>query len=291
MLAARLSEDLDVRVLLLEAGPRDRTWKIAMPAALTYNLMDDRYNWYYQTEPQQHMDGRRLYWPRGRVLGGSSALNAMVYIRGHALDYDRWAKRGLCGLVLCRRAALFSKAETFSLGDDAYRGGDGPLPVSRGSSDNPLFDAWLRPGEEAGYPVDARHERGAAGGRRADGHDHPRRPALQHRAGLSAARPMGRPNLTVVTGALTTRIRVEGGRAAGVDYVENGVLKSVAGGAGGDRCGGAINSPQLLMLSGHRPGGPARRARGSGRCTTCRASAGTCRTISSCTCSRHARSR
>jgi choline dehydrogenase len=90
VLANRLSADPGVRVLMLEAGPRDGGWKIEMPAALTYNLMSDRVNWSYQTEPQRHMDGRRLYWPRGRVLGGSSSLNAMVYIRGHALDYDRW---------------------------------------------------------------------------------------------------------------------------------------------------------------------------------------------------------
>ena len=95
VLANRLSADPDIQVLVLEAGPKDRTWKIHMPAALTYNLNDDKYNWYYTTEAQADMDGRQMYWPRGRVLGGSSSLNAMVYVRGHALDYDRWAANDL----------------------------------------------------------------------------------------------------------------------------------------------------------------------------------------------------
>ena len=153
VLANRLSADPGVRVLLLEAGPRDGGWKIEMPAALTYNLMSDRVNWYYQTEPQRHMDGRRLYWPRGRVLGGSSSLNAMVYIRGHALDYDRWVAEGATGWSYAEVLPYFRRAETFSLGPDAYRGGDGPLTVTRGTGDNPLFDAWIAAGEEAGYPA------------------------------------------------------------------------------------------------------------------------------------------
>src|SRR6266403_3643437 len=95
VLANRLSAEPGISVLLIEAGPRDRTWKIHMPAALTYNLRDAKYNWAYETEPQPHLDGRRMYWPRGRVLGGSSSLNAMVYVRGHALDYDRWAGNDL----------------------------------------------------------------------------------------------------------------------------------------------------------------------------------------------------
>jgi choline dehydrogenase len=153
VLANRLSADPGMRVLLLEAGPRDGGWKIEMPAALTYNLMSDRVNWYYQTEPQRHMDGRQLYWPRGRVLGGSSSLNAMVYIRGHALDYDRWVAEGATGWSYAEVLPYFRRAETFSIGPDAYRGGDGPLTVTRGTGDNPLFDAWIAAGEEAGYPA------------------------------------------------------------------------------------------------------------------------------------------
>ena len=113
MLANRLTADPAVRVLLLEAGPSDRGWKVAMPAALTYNLMNDRLNWYYTTEPQAHMDGRKLYWPRGRVLGGSSSLNAMVYIRGHALDYDRWVDEGAAGWSYAEVLPYFRRAETY----------------------------------------------------------------------------------------------------------------------------------------------------------------------------------
>src|SRR5215213_7244649 len=128
VLAARLSEDRSNRVLLLEAGPRDRGWKVHMPAALTYNLMSDRLNWFYHTEPQRHMDGRRLYWPRGRVLGGSSSLNAMVYVRGHALDYDRWAEEeGAEGWSYASVLPYFRRAETYSEGGDEYRGDRGPL--------------------------------------------------------------------------------------------------------------------------------------------------------------------
>ncbi|WP_159712764.1 choline dehydrogenase [Geminicoccus flavidas] len=253
VLAARLSEDPERQVLLLEAGPVGRSWKISMPAALTYNLMDQRYNWYYRTEPQPHMDGRELYWPRGRVLGGSSALNAMVYIRGHARDYDRWAEReGCTGWAYADVLPYFRKAESFSLGPDAYRGGDGPLSVWRGTSNNPLFDAWLEAGQQAGYPFTAdmngfqqegvgRMDMTIRNGRRCS----------TRLAYLEPARR--RPNLTVVTGALATRILVERGRAAGVQYVENGRTKTASARQDVIVAGGAINSPQLLMLSGIGP--------------------------------------
>ena len=152
VLANRLSADPSLRVLLLEAGPPDRGWQIHMPAALTYNLMNDRLNWYYTTEPQPHLDERRLYWPRGRVLGGSSSLNAMVYIRGHALDYDRWVEEGAAGWSYAEVLPYFKRAETFSGGGDAYRGDSGPLHVTRGATPNPLFDAWIEAGAQAGYP-------------------------------------------------------------------------------------------------------------------------------------------
>src|SRR5215472_16308936 len=130
VLANRLSADPALDILLLEAGPKDRTWKIHMPAALTYNLADDKSNWFYETEPQPHMDGRRMYGPRGRVLGGSSSLNAMVYIRGHALDYDRWAGNELPDWSYAHVLPYFKRAETSSRGADAYRGGSGPLHVT-----------------------------------------------------------------------------------------------------------------------------------------------------------------
>lgn len=159
VLANRLTEDPQSTVLLLEAGPKDTLlgskrllWKIHMPAALTYNLCDDKYNWSYHTRPQVHMDGRVLYWPRGRVWGGSSSLNAMVYIRGHAQDYERWASQGASGWDYEHCLPYFKKAQSHELGPDRYRGGNGPLHVSRGKTKHPLHCAFLEAAQQAGYP-------------------------------------------------------------------------------------------------------------------------------------------
>jgi choline dehydrogenase len=252
VLANRLSEDPGVRVLLLEAGPSDRGWKIAIPAALTYNLMNDRVNWYYQTEPQARMDGRRLYWPRGRVLGGSSSLNAMVYVRGHALDYNRWVAEGAAGWTYAEVLPYFRRAETYSGGADAYRGGEGPLTVTRGTGDNPLFDAWIAAGEQAGYPAtpDMNGYRQEGMGRM----DMTIRAGRRCSTAVAYLRPaLRRPNLTVFTRCLATRVLLERGRAVGVEYAENGLAKRAAAAREVILAGGAINSPQLLMLSGVGP--------------------------------------
>ncbi|RHY09307.1 hypothetical protein DYB26_007729 [Aphanomyces astaci] len=155
VLANRLSKSNSV--LLVEAGPSDRgkwdSWKMKMPAALTFNLADDKYNWAYKTVPQVHLDNRRLDWPRGRVLGGSSSLNAMVYIRGHAQDYDDWEAAGAKGWSYADVLPYFKRAQSHALGGDTYRGGDGPLHVSRGSQrDQVLFQAFIDAGVQAGYP-------------------------------------------------------------------------------------------------------------------------------------------
>ena len=252
VLASRLSADPAVRVLLLEAGPPDRGWKIHMPAALTYNLMSDRVNWSYQTEPQARMDGRRLYWPRGRVLGGSSSLNAMVYVRGHALDYDRWAEEGGRGWSYAEVLPYFRRAESYSGGADAYRGGDGPLFVTRGATPNPLFDAWIAAGEQAGYsatPDMNGHRQEGMG--RMDMTIHAGRRWSAARAYL---RPMrGRRNLFVYTGCLATRVLLERGRVVGVEYAEGTLSKRAMAAREVILAGGAINSPQLLLLSGIGP--------------------------------------
>ena len=160
VLASRLTEDADKHVLLLEAGPKDMyagskrlLWKIHMPAALVANLCDDRYNWYYHTEPQAGLDGRVLYWPRGRVWGGSSSLNAMVYIRGHAEDYDRWHRQGATDWDYAHCLPYFRKAQCHELGADRYRGGEGPLHVSRGKTNHLLHQAFLEAAQQAGYPL------------------------------------------------------------------------------------------------------------------------------------------
>jgi choline dehydrogenase len=249
VLANRLSAEPDLRVLVLEAGPEDRSWKIRMPAALVANLCDDKYNWFYHTEPQAHMDARRMYWPRGRVLGGSSSLNAMVYVRGHALDYQRWSEEGAAGWSYAEVLPYFRRAQAHAGGGDDYRGRDGPLRVMAGPMNNPLFHAFIEAGEQAGYAATP-----DMNGYRQEGFGpmdmtiHRGRRCSAAVAYLHPAR--ARPNLTVKTRALTGRVIVERGRAVGVEYRKGGVVATARAEREVILAGGAINSPQLLMLSG-----------------------------------------
>lgn len=250
VLANRLTEDPEVIVLLLEAGPKDKSITIHMPAALAYPLQNKRFNWYYESEPEPYMDGRRMYCPRGRVLGGSSSINGMAYIRGNALDYDRWAvQTGRPDWDYRHVLPYFRKAETREIGGSEYRGDSGPLFVSTGACENPLFQAFIEAGRQAGYPYTADmngfQQEGLGpmdmtvhGGRRWSTASAYLRPALS------------RPNLSVETGALITRILFEGTRAVGAEYARNGEIRRVTAGREVLLCGGAINSPQLLMLSG-----------------------------------------
>jgi choline dehydrogenase len=220
-----------------------------MPAALAYPLKGRRYNWGYWSEPEPYMDGRRLYCPRGRVLGGSSSINGMAYVRGHARDYDRWAQAGMRGWDYAHVLPYFKRAETRARGGDDYRGDDGPLHVETGACRNPLFQAFIEAGRQAGYPLTA-----DMNGRQQEGFG-PMDMTVRAGRRWSAARAYlqparRRPNLTVRTGALTHRVRFEGTRAVGVDYVRRG--RGLAANAEREvvLAGGAINSPQLLMLSG-----------------------------------------
>ena len=251
VLASRLSEDADTRVLLLEAGPVDHpwAWQLHMPAALAHPLANNRYNWFYHSEPEPHMDGRRMYCPRGRVLGGSSSINGMAYVRGHARDYDRWAQGGLAGWRYADVLPYFKRAETREIGADDYRGGDGPLHVSTGACLNPLYHAFIEAGVQAGYPFTA-----DMNGFQQEGvgpMDMTTKAGSRWSAASAYLRPaMRRPNLAVRTRALALRIRFEGRRAAGVDYAQGGQTRHVMAEREIILCGGAINSPQLLMLSG-----------------------------------------
>ncbi|KAK7115432.1 uncharacterized protein [Littorina saxatilis] len=249
VLANRLSADASAKVLLVEAGPEDKTWKIHMPAALMYNLCDDQYNWFYHTEPDPGMNNRIMYWPRGRVWGGSSSLNAMVYIRGHACDYDRWEKEGAAGWSYADCLPYFRKAQTHELGPNDYRGGYGPLHVSRGKTNHPLHKAFIEAGVQAGYPftedMNGYQQEGFGWmdmtiweGKRWNSSTGYLRPVLY------------RPNLRVVSQALTTRVLFDGKRAVGLEYVQAGQKQQVRAEREVILCGGAINSPQLLMLSG-----------------------------------------
>ena len=252
ILAARLSEDADVRVLLIEAGGADRDWRIAMPAALAYPMQDKRLNWDYHTAPQAQMDGRSLHWPRGRVLGGSSSINGMVFIRGHALDYERWATEGAAGWSYADVLPYFRKLERFERGADDYRGAEGPVPVTRRVRTDRLGEAWLQAGRQAGYAVSddvngfrqeglSRLDMNVADGLRWS----------TARAYLRPARR--RPNLTVLDRTLVHRVLFEGCRATGVEAEHGGALRMIRAGREVILCGGAINSPQLLQLSGVGP--------------------------------------
>ena len=233
----------------MEAGPEDNTWKIHMPAALMYNLCDDKYNWYYMTEPEPGMNNRIMYWPRGRVWGGSSSLNAMVYIRGHAYDYDRWEKEGAAGWSYADCLPYFRKAQTHELGPDEYRGGNGPLYVSRGKTNHPLHRAFIEAGQQAGYPFTE-----DMNGYQQEGFgwmDMTIHKGKRWNSSTGYLRPvLYRPNLSVISKALTTRILFDKKRAIGLEYVHGGLTKEVRAEREIILSGGAINSPQLLMLSG-----------------------------------------
>jgi choline dehydrogenase len=251
VLANRLSEDPSVRVLVLEAGRSDWPWDvfIHMPAALAFPIGSRFYDWRYESEPEPHMSGRRVYHARGKVLGGSSSINGMIFQRGNPLDYERWASdAGMESWDHAHCLPYFKRMENClaAAPDDVFRGHDGPLVLERGPAQGPLFDAFFAAVQEAGYPLTEdvngyRQEGFAAFDRNV--HDGRR---------LSAARAylhpvMKRPNLRVETFAFVRRILFEGGRAVGVEYGRRG--RRVRAGEV-LLCGGAINSPQLLQISG-----------------------------------------
>jgi choline dehydrogenase len=260
VLANRLSEDAATRVLLLEAGGSDRSIFIQMPTALSIPMNMPRYNWGFETEPEPFMNGRRLDCPRGKVLGGSSSINGMVYVRGHARDFDEWEARGATGWGYRNCLPYFRKAETWTGGGDQYRGGDGPLDTCNGNEmANPLYRAFIEAGREAGYLETADYN-----GYQQEGFG-PMHMTVRNGVRASAAnaylKPVrGRDNLTVVTGALTERIVLEGKRAVGVAYERNGVPRTVLAAREVILAAGSIGSPQLLQLSGIGPGAVLRAA-------------------------------
>lgn len=255
VLADRLSADGETRVLVIEAGGRDWgwDWRIQMPAAFAYPLMGTAYNWAYHSEPEPAMDRRRMYCPRGKGLGGSSTINGMCYIRGHARDYDRWAQQaGLGQWTYAHVLPYFRRAQTHESGPDPYRGGEGPLHVSAGDTKGPLFAAWVAAGEQAGYPVTQ-----DLNGYQQEGVGPMDRTTYRGRrwsAAKAYLRPaMARPNVDVVSGALTTRILFEGRRATGVAFTQGREVKEVRAEREVILSAGAINSPQILLLSGIGP--------------------------------------
>jgi choline dehydrogenase len=251
VLANRLSANPKNKVLVLEAGLPDFKFdfRIHMPAALTYPLAGKTYNWWYESEPEPHMHNRRIYQPRGKVLGGSSCINGMIYIRGNAMDYEKWAREdGLENWDYAHCLPYFKRFECRMAGADEYQGAAGPLYLTTPECDNPLFDAFFRAVQQAGYPVTE-----DVNGYRQEGFGKFDRNTYRGRR-WNAARAYVHPvknrrNLTVKCKAMTTRILFEGKRAVGVEYTRG---KRTFKAYGGEiiSCGGAINSPQLLQLSG-----------------------------------------
>ena len=253
-LANRLSADPSNRVLVLEAGRRD--WKadvvIHMPAALSMGIGNRFYDWMYESEPEPQMGGRRVYHARGKVLGGSSSINGMIFQRGNPMDYDRWAATPGCeAWDWAHCLPYFKRMETCIAGADDWRGGDGPLKLERGPATSPLFRAFLEAVEEAGHPrtVDVN-------GYRQEGFNAFDRNVYRGRR-QSAARAylhpvLHRKNLNLITKAHATRLVMDGTRVTGVEYQRRG-RRHVAAAAEVVLCGGAINTPQLLQLSGIGP--------------------------------------
>ncbi|MFE0357142.1 choline dehydrogenase [Streptomyces nigra] len=253
-LANRLSADPSRRVLVLEAGRPDYPWDVLihMPAALTYPIGNRFYDWKYASEPEPHMGGRRIHHARGKVLGGSSSINGMIFQRGNPLDYERWAADpGMETWDYAHCLPYFRRMENCLAADpdDEFRGHDGPLVLERGPAANPLFGAFLEATRQAGYaPTDDVNGYRQEGFAAFDRTLHRGRRLSASKAYLRPA--MARPNLTVRTRALVTRVLFEGGRAVGVEYRRGpGGLRQVRAGEV-ILCGGAINSPQLLQLSG-----------------------------------------
>ncbi|AKH43683.1 choline dehydrogenase [Altererythrobacter atlanticus] len=253
VLAARLTEDPSVRVLLLEAGGGADKFLVRMPLGMMKAMLKPELTWRMMTEPEPHLNGRRLFLPRGRLLGGSSSINGMVYMRGHSRDYDRWAQKGCLGWSHADVLPYFRRMERSWRADNPDYGHDGPLPVTKNNTQFLLHDELMQSVANAGFPVTGDIHAGAQEGaslveltidekgRRASTYEAYLKPAMQ------------RPNLAVVTNALTRKVMLEGKRVTGVEYEVDGDVRTAMAGREVILCGGAFNSPQLLLLSGIGP--------------------------------------
>ena len=252
VLANRLSEDGRNTVLLLEAGGPDRSLFIHMPTALSIPMNNPRYIWDYHSEPEPALGGRRLHTPRGRVLGGSSSINGLVYVRGNPLDFERWESEGAAGWSYADVLPYFRRAEDRAEGGDAWRGAGGPLKTSYGSLNNPLHDAWLTSARAAGYPATS-----DINGFRQEGFGRMDMTVGEGRRWSAAVAYLNparrRKNLVVRTGVLVTRLDFEGRRARGVSYRHGARTGTVQARREVILAGGTINSPHLLKLSGVGP--------------------------------------
>ncbi len=254
VLANRLSEDGEARVLLLEAGGSDRSIFVQMPTALSIPMNMRRFNWFFESEPEPHMDGRRMHCPRGKGLGGSSSINGMVYVRGHACDFDEWEDEGATGWAYRDCLPYFRRAETWKGGADAYRGGEGPLATCNGNEmRNPLYRAFIEAGQQAGYLKTKDYN-----GEQQEGFGAMHMTVKDGVRCSTALAYLGpartRPNLKVVTGTLTHHVVLENRRAVGVTYERDGQVSTARARCEVILAAGSVGSPTLLQLSGIGPG-------------------------------------
>ncbi|MFT4939708.1 MAG: choline dehydrogenase [Paraglaciecola sp.] len=250
VLANRLSEDNNKRVLLLETGGSDKSIFIKMPTALSIPMNTDKYAWQFHTESEPYLDKRKMHCPRGKVLGGSSSINGMVYVRGHAKDFDQWQQHGANGWDYQSCLPYFQKAESFYLGKNSYRGDKGPLGVNNGNEmANPLYKVFIKAGQQAGYA--ATDDSNAA---QQEGFG-PMHMTVKDGVRSSASREYldpvkSRNNLCIVTGALVERVLLEGKQAVGVEYRVKGSKVTAKASKEVLLSAGPIGSPHLLQLSG-----------------------------------------
>ena len=253
VLANRLSESPEVSVVLLEAGGGDRSPLIAMPMGESH-LIGSRYDWSFETEPEARLDGYRFVMPRGRVLGGSSSINGQVYSRGHPRDYNEWRQLGCEGWSYDEVLPFFKRSEGWEEGADRYRGGGGPLQTTRGRFEHPLYDAFLQAGESLGFGRTADYNGARQEGFARVQYTHTHRTLRRCSSAYAYLRPARRrPNLKVLTRARATRVRLEGGRAVGLEYLSRGERREVRAQREVLLCAGAYQSPHLLLLSGVGP--------------------------------------
>lgn len=249
VLANRLTASGEYRVLLLEAGSRDRNYLFRLPMLMGKLMHSGIYNWGYQTEPEERLNGRQVYWPRGKVLGGSSTINGMIYVRGNPADYDAWAAAGNPGWAYDDVLPLFKRSERHEDRSDPYHSEQGELTVRRARGDNPMFDAYIEAGQQAGYPfTDDFNGESQEGFGRYDFTIEKGKRCSSARAFLYPAQ--SRPNLTVLTNALAHRLTLDRRRVTGVVFAAQGRLQTARAAREVLVAGGVVNSPQLLMLSG-----------------------------------------
>jgi 4-pyridoxate dehydrogenase len=253
VLANRLSADGAARVLLIEAGPRDRHPFIHIPLGMGKMHEYGMFDWGYQTDPEPSLNGRRIEAMRGKVLGGSSSINVMAYTRGHRGDYDRWAQKGALGWSYADVLPYFKRGETWERGENPWRGGSGPIGTEFAKTSDPIYDAWLAAAKAAGMPVtddyNGKEQEGFGRGQ------YTIRNGYRSSAATAYLKPArGRPNLIVETGAHACAVSTRGTRATGVEYAKARGERIVAE-AGREviLCAGAFNTPPLLMRSGVGP--------------------------------------